>query len=96
MEASDKKIPNFVFEDLLFRRRLQRSLNGELERLYHLLTEQVRLLKEREDLMSKIHAAVLQRWEEEEKATLLVSAEHTEREESPERPSLADFKDEDD
>jgi len=66
METTKKKIPNYVFEDLLFRRRLQRNLNDELERLHHLLTEQVRLLKEREALMSTVHAAVEQRWNEEE------------------------------
>jgi hypothetical protein len=68
METTEKKIPNYVFEDLLFRRRLERSLNGELERLYNLLTEQVRLLREREALMADVHEAVQQRWEEEEKA----------------------------
>ena len=68
MQTTEKKIPNYVFEDLLFRRRLQRNLNDELERLHHLLTKQVRLLKERDALMSKVHAAVQQRWEQEEAA----------------------------
>jgi hypothetical protein len=68
MEKTEQKIPNYIFEDLLFRRRLERSLNDELERLYNLLTEQVRLLREREALIGKVHAAVQQRWEEEEKA----------------------------
>jgi hypothetical protein len=68
METTEKNIPNYVFEDRLFARRLQRNLNDELERLHHLLTEQVRLLKERDALMSKVHAAVQQRWEEEDKA----------------------------
>ena len=68
METTEKKIPNFVLEDRLFARQLQRNLNDELERLYHLLTEQVRLLQEREALMSKVHAAVQQRWKDEENA----------------------------
>jgi hypothetical protein len=34
-----------------------------------LLTEQVRLLQERDALMSRVHAAVQQRWEEEEATT---------------------------
>ena len=35
--ATEKKIPNYVFEDLLFRRRLERNLGDELQRLYNLL-----------------------------------------------------------
>jgi hypothetical protein len=81
METTERKIPNYVFEDLLFRRRLQRNLNDELERLHHLLTEQVRLLKEREALMSTVHAAVEQRWNaEEEAASVVVQTELTEEE----------------
>lgn len=68
METSEKRIPNYYFEDMLFRRRLQRNLNDELERLHHLLTEQVRLLREREALMSDAQTAVQQRWTEEENA----------------------------
>ena len=94
METTEKKIPKCVFEDRLFERRLQRDLNAELERLYHLLTEQVRLLREREALMSGVQAAVQQRRTEEEQSTLTGSTEHIEGEESPERPSLADYKDE--
>ena len=81
METTEKKIPNYIFEDMLFRRRLQRSLNDELERLYKLLVEQVRLLKERDDLMSKIHAAVEHRCEEEEPSEVIVRTELTEEEE---------------
>ncbi len=94
METSKGEIPRYVFEDLLFRRRLQRDLGDELERLYHLLVEQVRLLREREDLMSGVQAAVQQRWKDEEQSTLIGSTEHIEGEEYPERPSLADYKDE--
>ena len=97
METTEKKIPDYVFEDdLLFQRRLYRTLNEEYQKLNALLIEQVRLLREREALMAEVHEAVQQRWEDEEKATLLVSAEHTEKEEYPERPSLADYKDEND
>lgn len=80
METNKKKIPNYVFEDLLFRRRLQRSLNDELERLSHLLTEQVRLLQERDALMSNVHAAVLERWQREEAASVAVPTQANEEE----------------
>jgi hypothetical protein len=62
MEMSENKIPNFIFDDLLFQRRLQRNLNTELERLNNLLVEQNRLLLERKALMSEIHEAGEQRW----------------------------------
>lgn len=68
METTEKRISTYVLEDRLFARRLHRNLNDELERLHHLLTEQVRLLKERDALMSKVHAAVQRRWDTEEAA----------------------------
>jgi ABC-type transporter Mla subunit MlaD len=68
METSEKKIPNFVFEDLLFERRLCRTLNAEQEKLNALLAEHVRLLAERRALMAEIHESVQQRWETEEAA----------------------------
>jgi hypothetical protein len=77
METTEKKIPTYVYEDLLFRRRLQRSLNAEYEKLSVLLVEQVRLLKERDALMDGIHAAVKQRWEEEEAESVAVRIEAT-------------------
>jgi hypothetical protein len=80
MEKSEKKIPIYVLEDRLFARRLHRNLNDELERLHHLLTEQVRLLKERDALMSKVHAAVQQRWEKEEAESVILQTELTEEE----------------
>lgn len=80
METTKWKIPNYVFEDLLFRRRLQHNLNDELERLHDLLVEQVRLLKERDALMSKVHAAVQQRWEKDEPASVAIQTERTEEE----------------
>lgn len=79
METPKKKIPNFVFEDLLFQRRLHRNLNDELERFNHLLTEQVRLLQERDALMAKVQAAVQVRWQNEE-AAVAVPTQATEGE----------------
>ena len=92
--TDNNEVTTSILEDLLFQRRLQRNLNSELERLYHLLVEQVRLLREREALTSGVQAAVQQRRTEEEQSTLTGSTEHIEGEESPERPSLADYKDE--
>jgi hypothetical protein len=80
METTKKKIPNFVLEDLLFQRRLQRNLGDELERLYHLLVEQVRLLKERETLLTNISEAVQRRWEKEEPSDVIDRTEPTEEE----------------
>jgi hypothetical protein len=96
METTEKNIPNYVYEDLLFRRRLQRTLNSEYEKLSALLVTQVQLLKERMALLAEVHESVQQRWKDEEPSTFIDSAEHTEEEESSERPSLADFKDEED
>ena len=58
METTEKKIPNYVFEDLLFQRRLQRNLNAELEKLNNLLAEQNRFLQERKALMDFLRARV--------------------------------------
>ena len=81
METTEKKIPTYVYEDLLFRRRLQRSLNAEYEKLSALLVEQVRLLKERDALMDGVHESVNQRWrDEEEAASVVVPTQHTEGE----------------
>ena len=80
MDTTEKKIPNYVFENRLFARRLQRNLNDEFERLNRLLAEQVKLLEEREALMSKVHAAVEQRWTDEEPALVAVRTERTEEE----------------
>ena len=55
-----------VLEDQLFRRRLQRNLNDELERLNRLLAEQVELLQKRKELFAEVNAAVMLRWEIEE------------------------------
>jgi len=68
MEKNEREIPRFVFEDLLFARRLQRNLNAEQERLNSLLAEHVRLLQERRALMAEVHEAVQQRWHDEEAA----------------------------
>lgn len=68
METTEKKIPNYVFEDLLFQRRLQRNLNDELERLNRLLAEQVELLQKREVAAAKIYATLMLRWECEDES----------------------------
>jgi hypothetical protein len=70
MEVTERKIPNFVLEDLLFQRRLERTLNAELEKTNALLAEQVKLLEERKALMAEIHEAVQQRWKDEEEAAV--------------------------
>jgi hypothetical protein len=81
METTEKRIPNSVFEDdLLFQRRLYRTLNAEYVKLSALLVEQVKLLREREALMSTVHAAVEQHWDEEEPASVVVRTELTEEE----------------
>jgi hypothetical protein len=77
METTEKKIPNYVFEDLLFQRRLERTLNAELEKTNTLLAEQVRLLQERKELMAEIRRAVQQRWEDEEQSALIDPAKNT-------------------
>ena len=68
MNTNEKNIPNYVFEDLLFQRRLHRTLNAEQEQLNALLAEHVRLLQERRALMAEVHEAVQQRWKDEETA----------------------------
>ena len=64
--TNDKQIPNYVFEDLLFRRRLERSLNKELERFNTLLKEQIFLIDQRNDLLCDLRCAVLQRLADED------------------------------
>lgn len=79
MEMPEQKIPNYFFQDLLFRRRLERSLNAEYEKLNAPLAEHVRLLQERRTLMVEIHDIVQQRWKLAEEATYNVhSAAETE------------------
>ena len=77
METPEKKIPNYIFEDLLFRRRLERTLNPELEKTNTLLAEQVRLLEERKQLLAEVHLAVQKRWEVEEQSRLIDPAKNT-------------------
>ncbi|MGO9323535.1 MAG: hypothetical protein ACLP07_03155 [Terracidiphilus sp.] len=81
MKATERKIPNFVLEDLLFQRRLERTLNAELEKTNALLAEQVKLLEERKGLMAEVREAVQQRWKDEEAAaSVVVQTELTEQE----------------
>lgn len=67
METSEVRIANVVFEDRLFLRRLERTLNAELERTNNLLAEQVKLLEERKQLLAEVCKAVQSRWETEER-----------------------------
>ena len=78
METSEKAIPNYIYEDLLFERRLQRNLSDELERLNKLLSEQIRLLEERKALMVEVREAVQQRWTDEEQSVLTDPTQNTE------------------
>lgn len=78
MERNEREIPRYVLEDLLFERRLCRSLNMEQERLNALLSEHIKLLEARRQLMSKVHAAVQERWEKEEAASNIHSAPEAE------------------
>ncbi|MGD1108415.1 MAG: hypothetical protein ABR865_15340 [Terracidiphilus sp.] len=80
METNEREIPRYVFEDLLFQRRLHRSLNAEQEKLNALLAEHVRLLQERRALMAEVHEAVQQRWKDEEQSTVTASAKHSNEE----------------
>jgi len=77
VETSEIRIANVVFEDRLFLRRLERTLNVELEKMNRLLSEQVKLLEERKQLLAEVHEAVEQRWQTEEQSSLINSAEHT-------------------
>ncbi len=63
-----KTIPNYVFEDLLFRRRLERTMNAELERFNALLKEQMSLIEERRESLCAISAATAEKLEREEEA----------------------------
>lgn len=74
METTEKTISNYVFEDLLFQRRLQRNLNAEQERLNALLAEHIRLLEARRQLMAEVHEAVRQRWQSEEEAASKINS----------------------
>lgn len=78
METSEVRIANVVFEDRLFLRRLERTLNAELERTNNLLVEQVKLLEVRKQLLGDVLDAVQQRWQTEEQSTLINPAERTE------------------
>jgi hypothetical protein len=73
--ATNEIIPNYKFE-----LRLHHNLNKEYLKLNALLVEQVQLLKAREALMSKVHAAVQHRCEEEEPSEVIVQTERTEEE----------------
>jgi hypothetical protein len=84
METPERKIPNYIFEDLLFRRRLEKTLSAEQERVNALLAEHVRLLQERRALMAEVHEAVQQRWAIEEQSLFSGSGKRTEEEQRDE------------
>jgi hypothetical protein len=69
MEMTERKTPTYVLEDLLFQRRLERTLNAELEKTNALLAVQARLLQERRALMAEVHDCVQQRWKDEDAAS---------------------------
>lgn len=68
MAVNEREVPKYAFEDLLFRRRLERNLSDELGRLNKLLTEQVEQLQRRKELFAEVNAAVMLRWRNEENA----------------------------
>jgi hypothetical protein len=80
METNEIRIANVVFEDRLFLRRLERTLNAELERTNTLLAEQIKLLNARKQLLAEVLKAVEQRWQTEGRSEPIGSAEHTEEE----------------
>lgn len=66
--STSKQIPNYVFEDLLFRRRLERTLNAELERFNALLKEQNSLIEKRRDSLCTVSLATAEKLSREEEA----------------------------
>jgi hypothetical protein len=68
MEITEKQIPNYVFEDLLFRRRLERTLNAELERFNGLLKEQISLIEKRRESLCAVSVATAEKLNREEQA----------------------------
>ena len=52
-----------VLEDLLFARRLERTLRIQHERLNNLMKEQIELLERRQQLLCSMHQAVREVWE---------------------------------
>jgi len=66
--STSRQIPNYLFDDLLFRRRLERSLNAELERFNALLTEQISLIQKRKESLLAISSAAAERLNREEEA----------------------------
>ena len=72
---TNKIIPNDKFE-----LRLHHNLNKEYQKLNALLVEQVKLLRQREALITNAHTAVEQHWDEEQPASVVVITELTEEE----------------
>jgi hypothetical protein len=66
MAVNEREIPKYVFEDLLFRRRLERQLKVDCELINRLLREQIELLRIRSELLVNISNAVQRQWKDEE------------------------------
>ena len=59
--SNQNKVPNYLYEDLLFRRRLERQLRDASDRVNQLLKEQIELLQQRKELLLEQHCAVKRR-----------------------------------
>jgi hypothetical protein len=64
--ANDRRIPDYVFEDLLFQQRLRFSLRIEQERMNKLLQQQIELVKRREEVLCELTRAMRELWNEEQ------------------------------
>jgi len=64
--SNNKNIPNYVFDDLLFRRRLERTLNAELERFNALLEQQIVLIEKRRESLGAVSSATAEKLSREE------------------------------
>ena len=66
--STSRQIPNYLFDDLLFRRRLERTLNAEFERFNALLKEQIFLIERRSESLLAISSATAEKLSREEAA----------------------------
>jgi hypothetical protein len=87
--STSRQIPNYVYDDLLFRRRLERTLNAELERFNALLKEQISLIEKRKESLCAVSSATAEKLNREEEAdgseadsatdALMPGSDHAER-----------------
>lgn len=61
-----KEIPGYVVELQRYQRHLASTLRIAEEHLNNLIREQISLLETRKKLLSDLHSAVLERWDEEQ------------------------------